>query len=128
MNSANFATSKLATSKDMVLAKAVPFPRRKQSRGMLLTRLGGNPIYATSGTMASVIIKHPLANTDTFASSVEDHIEKGHALLRRMLTLDQRHTVGHTSKWSWYSGVRAVCQITINFKPPRFQLLGAAKK
>jgi len=112
---------------DMALVKAVPPPRRKRSREMLLTRCGGNPTHAASGMMEDVAIRHRLANLGTFASSVGDHIAKGHVLSRRILMLDWHHTAHCTSEWSWYPGIHAVCQITVNFKLPRF-LLGSAKK
>jgi hypothetical protein len=88
MNSTNFVTSRLIISKDMVLAKAVPPPRRKQSREMLLTQRGGNLTHATTGMMESVAIRQPLARLGTFACSVRDHIAKGHVLLRRILRGD----------------------------------------
>ena len=127
MNSANFATSRLVISKDTVLAKVVPPPRRNQSRGMLLTQHGGNLTHAASGMRGNVTIWHPLANFGTFASAVADHIVKGIVFWRRMSTLEWRHMAHCASEWSRYPGISAVCQMAINFKPPRF-LLGAVKK
>jgi hypothetical protein len=92
INSTNFITSRLIIFKDVVPAKVVPPPRRKDSRETLLTWRGGNPTHATSEMMENVPIRYLLANLGTFVSSVGDHIGKGYVRSRRILMLDWHHT------------------------------------